>query len=291
MCSAFVCIDVETANPHPGSICSVGCARFEGDQLTNEFYRIVNPKEYFSPQHTAIHGIGPDDVRDAPSFLELLPGLDRFIGGLPLIHHTHFDRTAVQRACDHWGISPPRWSWFDSAGAARSTWAQFRKRGYGLGNLCAHIGYEFKHHHALEDAKASGAVIIAAMREHDASSFDELRERLELPAQILATEDDAVGEDRKGPLSGEVIVLSGSFSELGSRLQHRTLRQRAEALGARVTNSVTRKTTMLVAGSAQARAPKALIAAKRLQAEGHPLQIMNEYDFKVLCTPERRTLL
>jgi len=33
----------------------------------------------------------------------------------------------------------------------------------GLANVCRIIGYEFKHHDALEDAKASGQVLLAAI--------------------------------------------------------------------------------------------------------------------------------
>jgi len=36
---------------------------------------------------------------------------------------------------------------------------------YGLHNVCAAIGYEFRHHDALEDAKAAAQVLLAAMYE------------------------------------------------------------------------------------------------------------------------------
>ena len=47
---------------------------------------------------------------------------------------------------------------------ARRAWEQFATSGFGLKNVCEEIGFEFRHHSALEDAKAAGAVIIAACR-------------------------------------------------------------------------------------------------------------------------------
>ena len=35
---------------------------------------------------------------------------------------------------------------------------------HGLKVVCGIIGYEFKHHDALEDAKAAGAIVLAAER-------------------------------------------------------------------------------------------------------------------------------
>lgn len=158
MADQFVALDVETANPHPGSICSVGCARFERGAVVDEHYVLINPDQYFAGQQVGIHGISEDDVAGAPLFPDALDDLHRFIDRAPVLHHTHFDLTAVRRACQDWGAEPPRWVWFDSAEAARRTWRQFARKGYGLANLCRHIGYQFQHHHALEDAKAGGYV-------------------------------------------------------------------------------------------------------------------------------------
>ena len=53
----FVALDVETANPNMASICSVGIAVFEDGRLTDEWYSLVNPKDYFHEMNVSIHGI------------------------------------------------------------------------------------------------------------------------------------------------------------------------------------------------------------------------------------------
>ena len=68
---SFVAIDVETANSDQGSICSIGIARFEGDQILDEWYSLVNPDDEFSAINTGIHGIDERTVRDAPSYHDL----------------------------------------------------------------------------------------------------------------------------------------------------------------------------------------------------------------------------
>ena len=280
MTDQFVALDVETANSHPGSICSVGCARFADGAVIDEYYRLINPGQYFANRQTGIHGISAEDVAAAPSFPEALDELDRFIGASPVLHHTHFDRTAVDRACGDWSIEPPRWAWFDSAEVARRAWKRFARRGYGLANLCRHIGYQFQHHHALEDAKAGGEVVLAAMRERGAASFEELRAALELRQRCIAAPANA-----HRPLHGQVIVFAGRCSE-----RKGALRQRVVELGGAHWPYVTKRTTLVVIGKVGGGSAQ-LHKAKRYQADGLPLQIISEYDFHVLCTPGRNPLL
>lgn len=279
MTDQFVALDVETANPHPGSICSVGRARFERGAVVDEHYTLINPDQYFADHLTDIHGIQADDVASAPLFSDALDQLGRFIGGAPVLHHTHFDRTAVHRACEDWGVAAPGWAWFDSAEVARRTWRQFAHRGYSLANLCRHIGYQFRHHHALEDAKAGGYVTLAAMRERGVASFEELRSDLDLTQRCIAPPSSA-----SRPFDGEVVAFAGRCSDA-----RRVLSERVEELGGESTERVTKRTMLVVAGT---RADtRELDKARRYHEAGLPVQIVSEYDFNVMCTPGRKPLL
>ena len=95
--------------------------------------------------------------------------------------HTHFERVAIHRACYKNGIRYPECAWLDSARVARRTWAEFAYSGYGLDNVCKKLGYEFKHHDALEDAKAAGHILLAALSE----SGDDLQGWIKLAAQPI----------------------------------------------------------------------------------------------------------
>jgi DNA polymerase-3 subunit epsilon len=42
---------------------------------------------------------------------------------------------------------------------ARRAWEEFAWSGYGLGNVCDFLGYDFIPHDALEDAKAAAYIL------------------------------------------------------------------------------------------------------------------------------------
>jgi DNA polymerase III alpha subunit (gram-positive type) len=55
--------------------------------------------------------------------------------------------------------------------------------------LTAHIGHQFNHHHAQSDAKAAGRVLLAMMKQVDASTPRELLGKVDMkPERFLATD-------------------------------------------------------------------------------------------------------
>ena len=295
MASSFVSLDVETANPRHRSICAVGCVRYEGDRAGAEYYSEINPCEEFSAANTRIHGLCAEQVRDAPTFPAVLDELRAFIGGAPVVAHSRFDQSALRQASEHWQLDPPAWSWFDSIQVARLTWPHFVEGGYGLKSLSARLGIPLRHHQALDDAKAAAEIVAAAMREHDAPTFEHLQRKLGLTAHCAAGGAEARSAPiaQSGPLNGEVVVFSGNFVELKQRVRQRELAARAEELGAQVASRVTANTTLFVVacGKPGKKPSKAALTAQRLAASGDSLRIINEYDFRVLCTANQRPLL
>ena len=160
----FVALDVETANADMASICSIGVAVFENGIITTEWYSLVDPQDFFDGLNVSIHGIKENDVRDAPTFKDVFPALSSIVGDLPIVTHMHFDRVAIAQASARYSQQPLTNRWLDSAKVARRTWEECARSGYGLRNLCKIIGYSFRHHNALEDAKACGQVLLAAMK-------------------------------------------------------------------------------------------------------------------------------
>ncbi len=101
----------------------------------------------------------------APTFRDVAPDLAARLGDQVVVTHTHFDRVAMHQAAAKWATPPLRCVWLDTARVARRTWAECARSGYGLADVCRRIGFQFAHHNALEDAKASGHVLLAALRE------------------------------------------------------------------------------------------------------------------------------
>lgn len=185
MSTKFVAVDVETANANMASICSIGIATFEDSEVTSEWYSLINPKDDFNPINVSIHGIQKEDVRDAPTFKGIADEIYHQFEGVVVVTHTHFDRVAIHQAASRWSIPSPYCTWLDSARVARRTWKECARSGYGLANVCNLIGFPFEHHHALEDAKAAGHIILTATRE-SGLDINAMLKRVEQPIDFIS---------------------------------------------------------------------------------------------------------
>jgi len=208
----FITIDVETANANMASICSIGIATFEDSKITSEWYSLINPDDFFHPLNISIHGISKSDVQGAPTFRDAAPEINLFLDEQIVVTHTHFDRVAIHQAADRWSITAPSCTWLDSARVARRTWVECARSGYGLANVCKIIGYTFEHHNALEDAKAAGHVILAAM-EKSGLDLDAMRRRILQPLDPSSSGATSITRDGNpnGLFAGEVIVFTGAL--------------------------------------------------------------------------------
>lgn len=165
----FVALDVETANADMASICQIGVARFADGRIVEEWESLLDPEDYFDFVNVSIHGIDEEDVIGYPTFPAVVGELDRFLKDQVCVCHTHFDRVSIARARAKYSLPEFEITWLDSARVARRTWEDCAWSGYGLANVCEKIGYEFEHHDALEDAKACGHILLAAI---DVSGLD-----------------------------------------------------------------------------------------------------------------------
>lgn len=277
----FVVVDVETANPDMSSICAVGAVSFLEGSPTEEFYTLVNPGMHFDSVNVAIHGISSSDSRNSPTFSAVYETLRPMLEGKVVVTHTQFDRVAFKQAIKRYDLLEYECKWLDSAKVARRVWADCARSGYGLSKLCARIGYRFTHHHALEDAKAAGMVLLSALRESSLSVEGAL-ESVNYPITSQTGSSSRISRDGNpdGPLFGEVVVFTGSLS-----IPRREAADLAAHLGCQVSASVTQKTTLLVVGDQDVVVDKGQTkSAKYLKAEemitrGHSIRVMRESDF------------
>jgi DNA polymerase-3 subunit epsilon len=281
----FVSIDVETANADMASICQIGVARFVDSALADEWKTYVDPDDYFDGINVSIHGIDEAVVRGAPTFPEVAATLNQFLSGHIVVSHTHFDRVALHQAANRHNVVAPSCIWLDSARVARRAWSEFSSRGYGLSNICKAIGYEFKHHDALEDAKAAGNILIAAMA-HSKLDLEGWLNRVQQPIDpYRARSGSAIKREGKpeGPLHGEILVFTGALE-----IPRRQAADMAADVGCQVASSVTKKTTLLVVGDQDVqRLAGHTKSSKHRKAEslllkGQPIRILRGSDFQEL---------
>ena len=158
----FSALDVETANSDSGSICQIGVAQVERGKIVESWGTLVNPELPFDRYNIRVHGITAKNVANSPTLPELRGELRDRLEGAFLVSHTAFDRGAIGRGMDRYGLPPLRATWLDSARIAKVAWPRLPSR--SLPALAKKLRIEFRHHDAVEDARVAARVVIEASR-------------------------------------------------------------------------------------------------------------------------------
>ena len=159
----FNAIDVETANSDCSTICQIGIVRVREGRIADQWQTLINPECWFHPGNIRIHGILEEDVGQSSTLADVHDEICTRLDGSVLVSHTAFDRTACNRAVAKYGLRQFQVTWLDSSRIARRTWPErYGARGYGLGNIANDLGIAFRHHDALEDARAAAEIVLRA---------------------------------------------------------------------------------------------------------------------------------
>jgi DNA polymerase III subunit epsilon len=286
----FIALDVETANADFASICAIGLVHFRSNEVFKSLTILINPEDEFAAANVRIHGIRPEDVVGKPTMAKVLPVISASLQDSAIVHHSPFDRTALAQAAVKYGTGGLPCVWLDSCQVAKQTWESFREEGgYGLANLARAFGISFRHHDAAEDARAAGLLLLRAIHDGGVSLQDLVNEfgyestvnsaprRMRPP---VYTGKVAQQGSPDGPLAGETIVFTGSL-----QIPRAAAAQEASAAGCNVTDTVTKKTTILVVGDQDLRLTKGQErSSKQRKVEamieaGASIRIVGERDF------------
>lgn len=255
----FVAIDFETANSDYSSICQIGMSFFENGELVREESHFIDPCTHFDGVNVNIHGITAEHVKDSKTFAEFYPELCNKINDQVVVHHQPFDYSAYCQACELHGFERSNAYWLNTASVVRRTWKQFSQKGYGLKNVANHLGIDFKHHDACEDARTAGLILIEACKitgnsiEEWAASIE--GRRIKPPKQgpsfqkitgnLLRTNTEHCA-NTNNPFFGKKVVISGTYMNWPDRKE---LAMILKNLGADIDSSVSANTNLLCAGS------------------------------------------
>lgn len=272
MCSEFGCrsdelqyfaIDFETANSRRSSICSIGLTAVRDGKICDHHHCLVRPRPlYFDDWNVRVHGITEGDVRNAPEFVDLWPSLGVLIEGSVIVaHNAAFDMSALRSALDECGLPYPQLSYLCSLVIARKLWPQFSS--HGLSVLAREFQIPLKHHDAESDAAAAAQIVLEAASELGVSSIGELVHACGVapgslfpggytpcsaelyrvkPKEDLSTRVRPVADSPA--LSGQTVVFTGALA----RYTRDEAQRLAEAAGGKVSASVSKKTSFVVAG-------------------------------------------
>lgn len=283
----FAAIDVETANADLSSICQVGVAFFEDGAHTKSWSTLVDPEDVFDDFNVSIHGIDEQTVKGAPKWPAVIAELRALLSGNVAACHTPFDRAATTLACEKYRLEQIDCRWLDTARVVRRAWPEkFAATGYGLRHVAKFLGIDFKHHDALEDARAAGEVLCRASA-HAGLTIDDWCARVQRPIDLSTAQPITRDGNTEGPLFGNVAVFTGSLA-----IPRREAADLAARAGCDVGASVTKKTTLLIVGdqditklNGKSKSSKH-IKAEELISQGVQIRILRESDFQSIVVAQ-----
>lgn len=168
----IVGIDVETACPRHGAVCSIGVSVVHRGAVVRERHWYLDPGTEFDPRFIAIHGITARHVAGAPRLGRAWPEIAGFIetavdatrdallfadaAGHPeplfVAHNAQFDRMQIERAIER--QLPFRLAC--TVAMSRRTYPKLER--HNLASVASHLRIALKHHDALSDARASALI-------------------------------------------------------------------------------------------------------------------------------------
>ena len=158
-------IDFETANRSMASVCAVGISTMEDGAVAESYYSLIRPEKdigYFSPMNIAVHGIRPEDVRDAPDFRTVYSEMRLYLEDAVVVaHNARFDMSCLRAACLHNGLPVPHLEYFDSVTLSRRVFPQLEH--HRLNDMCDYLHVELEHHNALSDSYGCLMIVVHVM--------------------------------------------------------------------------------------------------------------------------------
>lgn len=284
--SRYFALDVETANWDQASICQIGVAQVVDGATIKEYNWMIDPEDWFDPFNVSIHGIDAARVQGCKTYDQVHPELQELLDGEIVIHHTAFDKVALSLVAEECEVAPLDIQWVDSARVVRRVFEEFRRGGYGLANMAQHLGFQFEHHDALEDAKATVRIMEACLAKSETGIEEWLTRQFKRADRAGTSGPGFQGAEGnpEGRLYGEQAVFTGSLS---------MTRNEAAAIAAQegitVQKGVNKDTTMLVVGiqdperlkQGESKSSKHLKAEAKI-AKGQDIRILTETDFMSL---------
>ncbi|UZT98588.1 3'-5' exonuclease [Chryseobacterium fluminis] len=182
----FCALDFETATHDRSSACELGICIVQNSRIVETKTWLIKPPSfpYFNKFNVAVHGIQPEDVKDAPSFDEIWYEVQEMMyGTLMIAHNASFDAGVLKGCLDYYGMFKPSLNYLCSIQLAKKSWNYLPK--YGLKHLAEYHQIQFNHHRAGDDAEACAKISLLAFEKLFLTSNEEVSEFMKLKIKKL----------------------------------------------------------------------------------------------------------
>jgi len=163
--TVFCALDLETtgmkASVH--KIVEVGMVKFTVDSIIDEYESLVNPEQHISQSVTRIHGITNEMVSSSAPISSIIKKIESFwAGAILVIQNPGFDCAFLARAFYDNGLKMKPIYAIDTAKISKAAYPHLLN--HKLNTVSAHIGFSFKHHRALPDARACRQIFLSSLK-------------------------------------------------------------------------------------------------------------------------------
>lgn len=271
----FVALDVETAIGKRWSICQIGLAFVENDEIVHTISNLVRPPQNeYSPWNINIHGIVPERTENEPEFPQIWEKIYPLIMGKKLVaHNASFDINCLQQTLEFYNLPIPNFE-YDCT---------FKLTGQRLDIICDAFGIDLVNHHdATADAIACAKVYLNIFKgvEPDFShinhqtknsgfSMPEGHERL--CGDVL--KPDLEHADSNNPFYAKKVVFTGVLNSI----KRKDAADMIKKLGADIDTGITKRTDFVITGYAPG--PSKMKKIQQFNSQGSNIQIIGEDEF------------
>ncbi|KIC63904.1 3'-5' exonuclease [Chryseobacterium taiwanense] len=182
----FCAIDFETATFDRNSACELGICVVQNSEIVETKTWLIKPPSfpYFSQRNIDVHGILPQDVKDAPTFEDIWYEVEEMMyGTLMIAHNASFDASVLRGCLDYYGIFTPKLDYLCSIQLAKKSWNYLPK--YGLKPLAEYHQIKFNHHRAGDDAEVCAKISLLAFEKLFLTSNEEISEYMKAKIKKL----------------------------------------------------------------------------------------------------------
>lgn len=267
----FVAIDVETATSK-GGICQIGIVEVkEGLIVKEKSFLISPPRNEYELKNIRIHGITPEMTASCyilPAFWDEI--LEMTNNKVLVGHNIAFDISQLDKDCHTYSLD-----FLDPARTECTCWLHGRAK---LLDVCDHYGIDIHNHHdALDDARASALCYLNYLKAGIKKPVVEKKQRPKKMFENLAVSHDTLMKDLDSVTNKDTIfydkkvVVTGVFSRYPKR---EDLAQLMKSYGADINTCISKKTDIVVVGSACGSSKLSKVA--ELRDAGYEIRLIEE---------------
>lgn len=278
----FIAIDFETANNKRNSACSVGYTIVKNSEIIDTGYSLLTPQTGNDFTLSWVHGIKYTDTMGAPNWAQFMNhfNMQQEIHGLPdaalIAHNSPFDKSVWNACHKHENMATPNNEFYDTLKLSQTV---LQLENYKLPNVARALGIDnFNHHNAADDSIACARIAIEISKQTQLITVPQLWSLTNNSRKTSTPRIEAIASSQiippktpnpKHPLYNANVCITGNLVNF-SRDEIMVLLQK---FGAKATNSVTKKTTLLIASTSFTSKYE---KATHLKSTGQYLEIIDE---------------